>query len=165
MVDLKTEVVGGHAESAGADRAANRQERVGDHRHGQLLRVRLHEDGVPLRAGADLGCPAGTGFDDADGIQAAGVDDDATLDLSLAEKRMCLAAHRDLEPLAVRILDELCDILCVAGSKHGDRLLMHDATEVVGRRLQYGIVEMQLTTQILKIISSDCPNAGKLHDG
>ena len=108
---------------------------------------------MPLRAGLDLGGATGAGFDDADGIQAAGVDDHAALDLSLAEKRMSLAAHRDPEPVAVRILDELRDILCVAGSEHGDRLLVHDVTEVVGRRLQYGIVELQLTPQIIEVIA------------
>ena len=153
VVDLKTEVVGGHAEAAGADRSADRQERVGDHRHGQFLGVRGHEDRVPLRAGADLGGPAGAGFDDADGIQAAGVDDHAAFDLSLAEKRMPLAAHRDLEPLAVRVLQEFRDILRVAGPEHGDRLLMHDVSEVVGRRLQHGIIEVQLPAEILQVIA------------
>jgi hypothetical protein len=153
MVDLKTEVVGGHTESAGADRAADRQERVGDHRHGQLLRVRRHQDRMPFRAGADLGDPAGIGLDDADGIQAAGVDDHAILDLGLAEKRMPLSAHRHLDPVTVRILDELGDVLCIAGPQHGERLLVHDVTEVVGRRLQGGIVEIELAAQVLEVIA------------
>ena len=46
MVDLKTKVVGGYAKSAGTDRSPDRQERVRDHRHGQFLGVRGHEDGA-----------------------------------------------------------------------------------------------------------------------
>ena len=153
MVDLKTKVVGGYAESAGADRSADRQERIGDHRHGQFLGIRGHQDGVPLRAGADLGGPAGAGFDDADGIQAAGVDDHAALDLGLAEKRMPLAAHRNLEPLAVRELQQLRDVLRVAGPEHSGRLLVHDVSKVVGRRLQHGIIEVQLPAEILQVIA------------
>jgi hypothetical protein len=153
LVDLKPEIVGGHSEPTGADRAADRQERIGDHRHGQLLRVRSHEDRVPLGTRADLGGPARAGLDDANGIQAAGIDDHAALDLSLPEKRVPLAAHRDLEPVAVGILDQLGDVLRVAGSKHGDRPLAHDMPEVVGRRLQYVTVELQLAADILQVIA------------
>ena len=157
MVDLKAEIVGGYAESAGADRSADRQERIGDHRHGQFLGVCGHEDGVPLRAGADLRSPACAGFDDADGIQAAGVNGHAALDLGLAEKRMPLAAHRDPESLAVRELHELRDVLRVAGPEHRGRLLMHDVPKVVGRRLQHGIVEVQLPLEILQVIAQRLP--------
>jgi hypothetical protein len=153
MVDLKAEIVGGYAESAGADRSADRQERIRDHRHGQFLCVRCHEDGVPLRAGADLRNSVCAGFDDADGIQAAGVDDHPALDLGLAEKRMRLAAHRDLESLAVRELHELRNVLRVAGPEHRGRPLMHDVPKVVGRRLQRGIIEVQLPLDILQVIT------------
>jgi hypothetical protein len=112
--DLKL-VVGGYAESAGADRSAGREECIGDHRHGEFLGIRGHEDGVPLRAGADLGRPARGGFDDADGIQATGIDDYAARDLGLPEKRMPLAAHRDLESLAVSELHKLRDVLRIPG--------------------------------------------------
>src|SRR4029453_9950201 len=74
VVDLKTEVVRGYAESAGANRSADRQECIGNHRHGEFLGVRGHEDRVPLRAGSNFRGPAPAGFDDADGIQATGVD-------------------------------------------------------------------------------------------
>jgi hypothetical protein len=70
---------------------------------------------MPFRAGADLGDPTGIGLDDADRIQAAGVDDHAIVDLSLAEKRMPLSAHRHLDPVTVRVLDELGDVLCIDG--------------------------------------------------
>ena len=152
MVDLKTKVVGGDAEPAGADRSTDREESVGDHRHGQFLGVRGHQDRVPLRAGADLGGPAGAGLDDADRIQAAGVDDHAVFDLGLAEKRMPLAAHRNLQPLAVGELQQLGDILRRAGPEQGGRPLVHDVSEVVGRRLQHGIIEVQLPAEILEVI-------------
>src|SRR4030095_14015495 len=99
--DLKPKVVRGYAESAGADRPADRQECIGNHRHGEFLGVRSHEDRAPLGAGPYLRGPARARFDDADGIQAAGVDDHAARDLGLPKKRMCLDAHRDLESLPV----------------------------------------------------------------
>ncbi len=144
---------------SGADRTANRQERIGDHRPGEFLVVRGHQDRVPLRAGTDLGGPARAGFDDADGIEAAGVDDHAALDLGLAEKRVPLAAHRDLESLAVRELHALRDVLCVGGPQHGGRLLVHDVSKVVGRRLQRGIIEMQLHSRSFRSLRSDCAAA------
>ena len=153
MVDLKTKVVGGYAKSAGTDRSPDRKERVGDHRHRQFLDVRGHEDGVPLRTGADFSGPASARFVDADGIQAAGIDDYSALGLGLAEKRMPLAAHRDLESLAVGELHELRDVLRIAGPEHGDRLLVHDVSEVVGRRLQHGIIEVQLTLEIPQVVA------------
>lgn len=64
-----------------------------------------------------------------------------------------MAVHRDLESVAVRIMDELADVLSVAGSEHGDRLLVHDVPKVISGRLQYGIVEMQLPAQILEVIA------------
>jgi hypothetical protein len=42
MVDLKAQIVGGYTESAGANRSADRQERIGDHRHGQFLGICGH---------------------------------------------------------------------------------------------------------------------------
>ena len=51
VVDLKTKIVRGYAESAGANRSADRQEGIGNHWDGEFLGVRGHEDGVPLRAG------------------------------------------------------------------------------------------------------------------
>ena len=149
VVDLKTEVVRGYAESAGANRSADRQECIGNHRHGEFLSVRGHEDRVPLRAGSNFRGPARAGFDDADGIQATGVDYNAARDLGLSKKRMPLAAHRDLESLAVCELHELRDVLRIAGPEHGDRLLVHDASKVVGRRLQDGFIEGQLSAEIL----------------
>jgi len=153
VVDLKTKVVGGYAESAGADRSTDRQERIGDHRHGQFLGVCSHEDGVPLRAGADLRRPGRAGFDDADGVQTAGVDDHAVRDLGLPKKRMPLAAHRDLDSLAARELHELRDVLRIAGPEHRGRLLLHDASKIVGRGLQHGIIEGQLSADILQVIA------------
>src|SRR5262249_1538881 len=100
MVDLKTKVVRCYAESAGANRSADRQKGIGNHWHGEFFGVRRHEDRVPLGAGPHLRDPARAGFDDADGIQATGVDDHATRYLGLSKKRMPLAAHRDLESLA-----------------------------------------------------------------
>ena len=93
------------------------------------------------------------GFDDADGIQAAGVDDHAAFDLGLAEKRMPLAAHRDLESLAVRELQELRDILRRAGSEQPNRPLVHDVSKVVCCRLQSGIIEIQVPAEILQFIA------------
>src|SRR5262249_10459355 len=110
-----TKVVGRYAKSAGADRSADRQKRIGDHRYRQFLGVRCHEDGMPLRAGADLRGHASAGLDDTDGIQAAGIDDDATRNLGLPEKRMPLSTHRDLESLAVCELHELRDVLRIPG--------------------------------------------------
>ena len=80
-------------------------------------------------------------------------DDHSALDLGLAEKRMPLAAHRDLESLAVGELHELRDVLRIAGPEHGDRLLVHDVSKVVGRRLQHGIIEGQLAFEILQVIA------------
>ena len=104
---------------------------------------------MPLRAGADLRGRARAGFDDADGVQVTGVDDHAARDLGLPEKRMPLAAHRDLNSLAVCELHELCDVLRIAGPEHGDRLLVHDVSKVVGGRLQDGFIEGQLSAEIL----------------
>ena len=39
---------------------------------------------------------------------------------------MPLAAHRDLESLAIGELHELRDVLRIAGPEHGDWLLVHD---------------------------------------
>ncbi len=66
---------------------------------------------------------------------------------------MPLAAHRDLDSLAVRELHELRDVLRIAGPEHGGRLLMHDASKIVGRGLQHGIVEGQLSGDILQVIA------------
>ena len=104
---------------------------------------------MPLRAGADLRGRARAGFDDADGVQVTGVDDHAARDLGLPEKRMPLAAHRDPNSLAVCELHELCDVLRIAGPEHGDRLLVHDVSKVVGGRLQDGFIEGQLSAEIL----------------
>src|SRR5262245_59782869 len=68
VVDLKTKVVRGYAKSAGANRSADRQECIGNHRYGEFLGVRGHEDRVPLGAGPYLRGPARAGFDDADSI-------------------------------------------------------------------------------------------------
>src|SRR4029453_522804 len=84
---------------------------------------------------------------------AAGVDDHAARDLGLPKKRMCLAAHRDLESLAVCELQQLGDVLRIAGPEHGDRLLVHDASKVVGRRLQDGFIEGQLSAEVLQVIA------------
>src|SRR5262245_8878236 len=151
VVDLKAKVVRGYAESAGANRSANRQKRIGNHRDGEFLGVRGHEDRVPLGAWPYLRGPARVGFGNADGIQATGVDDHAARDLGLAKKRMPLAAHGDLESLAVCELHELRDVLRIAGAEHGDRLLVHDASKVVGRRLQDGFIEGQLSAEILQV--------------
>src|SRR5215831_7311578 len=149
VVDLKTKVVRCYAESTGANRSADRQECIGNHRYGEFLSIRGHEDRVPLRAGPHLSGPAGASFDDADGIQITGVDDYAARDLGLPKKRMPLAAHCDLESLAVCELHELRDVLRVAGPKHGDRFLVHDMSKVIGRRLQNGFIERQLSAEIL----------------
>jgi hypothetical protein len=92
---------------------------------------------------------ARAGFDDADGIQATGVNDHAARDLGLPKKRMPLAAHRDLESLAVCELHELRDVLRIAGPEDGDRFLVHDVSKVVGRRLQNGFIEGPLSAEIL----------------
>ena len=65
---------------------------------------------------------------------------------------MPLAAHRDLEFLAVGELHELRDVLRIAGPEHGDWLLVHDVSKVVGRRLQDGIIEVQLPFEILHVV-------------
>jgi hypothetical protein len=108
---------------------------------------------VPLRAGADFRGPTCVGFDNTDGIQAAGVDDHAALDLGLTEERMPLAAHRDPESLAVRELYELRDVPRVAGPEHRGRLLVHDMPKIVSRCLQHGIIEVQLPLEILQVIA------------
>ena len=74
-------------------------------------------------------------------------------DLGLAEKRMPLAAHRDLESLAVRELQELRDILRGAGSEQPNRPLVHDVSKVVCSRLQSGIIEIQVPAEILQFIA------------
>src|SRR5215510_2138006 len=149
MVDLKTKVVGGYAESAGTNRSANRQKGIGNHWHGEFLGVRGHEDRVPLRARTHLRDPARAGFDDADSIKTTGVDDHTASDLSLPIKRMPLAAHRDLDSLAVCELHELRDVLRIAGPEHGDRFPVHDVSKIVGRRLQDSFIEGQPSAEIL----------------
>jgi hypothetical protein len=104
---------------------------------------------VPLRAGTDLRGPAHPRFDDAYGVEVAGVDNHAVRDLGLPEKRMPLAPHRDLKSMVVCELHELRDVLRIAGPEHGGRLLMHDVSKVVGCRLQDGFIEGQLSAEIL----------------
>src|SRR5262249_60667106 len=101
---------------------------------------------MPLRARTDLRGPAHTRFDDANGVEVAGVDDHAVRDLGLPEKRMPLAAHRDLKSVAVCELHELRDVLRIAWPKHGGRLLMHDGCEVRGRLLPHGLLKLQPAT-------------------
>src|SRR6476646_5784141 len=108
---------------------------------------------MPLRAGRYLRGPARAGFNDADGIQATGVDDHAVRDLGLPKKRMPLAAHRGFESLAICELHELRDVLRIIGPEHGDRLLVHDAPKVVCRRLQDGFIEGPLSAETLKVIA------------
>jgi hypothetical protein len=45
--------------------------------------------------------------------------------------------------------------------QHGDRLLVHDVTEVVGRRLQGGIVEIELAAQVLEVVAQRPPERGE----
>jgi hypothetical protein len=45
--------------------------------------------------------------------------------------------------------------------QHGDRLLVHDVTEVVGRRLQGGIVEIELAAQVFEVIAQRLPERGE----
>src|SRR5215218_907707 len=66
---------------------------------------------------------------------------------------MPLAAHRDLDSPAVRELQELRDVLRVAGPEHGSRLFVHDMSEVVGRRLQRCIIEGPLSAEVLQVIA------------
>src|SRR5262249_239467 len=113
---------------------------------------RSHEHGMPLRTCANLRDAIHAGFDDADGIEAAGVDNNAARDLCLPEKRMRLTAHRDLKSLAVRKLHELRDVLRIAGPEYGDRLLVDHVSKVISRPLRCGIIDEQLAAESLQII-------------
>ncbi len=65
---------------------------------------------------------------------------------------MTLATHRDFKSLAICKLHEFCDVLRIAGPEYGDRLVVHHMSEVISRPLQCGIIEVQLTTEILQVI-------------